>query len=199
MALGSQPYDTLLKTARQFDLAVVCMTFLAALAVSSSSLTWPSLAQVLVIRIKVANLFLFGGYLGLCSAVFLACGFYRSHRLPRWPGRLAEIFAGVTVITSVLWLLRWPLALEFATRSFLCMFWLLTFCTLIVVHEIGRGLSQLARRRGRDLRNVIIIGEGAEALALASRIRQESSLGYRVLRVFDAGEMTENGRTIGDV
>lgn len=199
MALGSQHHDTPLKTARQFDLAVVGMTFLTALAVSSSSLTWPSLAQVLLIRIKVANLFLFVGYLGLCSAVFSACGFYQSHHLSRWPGRLAEIFAGVTVITGVLWLLRWPLALEFATPSFLGMFWLLTICTLTVAHEVVRGLSQLARRRGRDLRNVIIIGEGAEALALASRIRQEPSLGYRVLRVFDAGEMTENGRTIGDV
>ena len=35
--------------------------------------------------------------------------------------------------------------------------------------------------------------------ALASRIRQESSLGYRVIRIIDVGEMTENGRNVGDI
>ena len=188
-----------MKTARLLDLALVCMTFFAALAVSSGSLTWPSLAQVLVIRIKVANLFLFVGYVVLCSAVFMACGFYRSHRLSRWPERLSEVFCAVTVITGVLWLLRWPLALDFATGSFLLLFWLLAFCTLIVVHELLLGLLHLARRHGRNLRNIIIIGEGAEARTLASQITQESSLGYRVLRIIDAGEMTENGRTISDI
>ena len=188
-----------MKTARLFDLALVCMTFLAALAVSSGSLTWPSLAQVLVIRIKVANLFLFVGYIVLCSAVFVACGFYRSHRLSRWPERLSEVFFAVTVITGVLWMLRWPLALDFATGSFLLLYWLLAFCTLIVVHELLLGLLHLARRHGRNLRHIVIIGEGAEARALASQIRRESSLGYRVLRIIDAGEMTENGRTISDI
>lgn len=198
MPLGFQQH-TVLKTARLLDLALVCMTFLAALAVSSGSLTWLSLEQVLVIRIKVANLFLFVGYIGLCSAVFLACGFYRSHRLSKWPKRLAEIFFAVTVITGVLWLLRWPLALDFATVSFLLLFWLLAFCTLSIVHEILLGLLHLARRHGRNLRNIIIIGEGAEARALANQITHEPNLGYRVLRIIDAGELTENGRTISDI
>ena len=189
----------LLKTARLFDLAVVCATFLVVLAVISSSLTWPSIEQVLVIRIKVANLCLFMGYLAFCSAVFSGCGFYRSHRLSQWPERLYETFLAVTVITGVLWLLRWPLALEFATPSFLLLFWLLMLCTLVLGHEIARGLLHLARQRGRNLRNIVIIGEGPAAVALARRIRQEASLGYRVLRVIDAGEMTENGRTTGDL
>jgi FlaA1/EpsC-like NDP-sugar epimerase len=197
-SLGFQQH-TLMKTARLIDLCLVSMVFFVAIALSSGSLTWPSLTQLLVIRIKLANLFLFVGYIVLCSAVFLACGFYRSHRLSRWQERLSEVFFAVTVITGVLWLLKWPLALDFATVPFLLLFWLLAFCTLIVVHEILLGLLHLARRRGRNLRNLIIIGEGAEARALASQIAQEASLGYRVLRIIDAGEMTENGRTISDI
>jgi FlaA1/EpsC-like NDP-sugar epimerase len=192
-------HHVLLKIARLLDLAIVCAMFLAALAISSSSLTWPSLAQVLVIRIKVANLFLFVGYLGLSSAVFCACGFYRSQRLSRWMQRLYEIFLAVTLLTALLWLLRWPLALEFATDAFLPLFWVLTLGALMLSHEIARLLLLLARLRGRNLRNIIIVGEGPEAASLASRISQEANLGYRVLRVIDAGEMTENGRTIGDV
>jgi FlaA1/EpsC-like NDP-sugar epimerase len=193
---------TWMKGMKLFDLALTSMTFFAALALTSSSLTWPSLAQVLVIRIKVANLFLFVGYVALCSAVFLACGLYRSHRLSRWTQRFSEIFVAVTVVTLVLWLLRWPLALEFTTNAFLLLFWLLTLCALALSHELVRQFLHLARLRGRNLRNVIIVGEGSNAAALSSRIRQESSLGYRVLRVIDVGEMgemTENGQPVGDL
>jgi FlaA1/EpsC-like NDP-sugar epimerase len=189
----------LMKTARLFDLALVSLTFFAAFALSSSSLTWPSLTQVLVIRIKVANLFLFIGYLALCSAVFWGCGFYRSQRLSQWPERLYEIFLAVTVITAVLWLLRWPLALEFATQTFLLFLWLLTLCTLILAHEIALYFLHLARRYGRNLRNIVIVGDGPNAAALASRIRQEASLGYRVIHIIDVGEITENGRNVGDL
>jgi FlaA1/EpsC-like NDP-sugar epimerase len=191
-----------MKATRLFDLVIVSLTFLAALAITSSSLTWPSLAQVLVIRVKVANLFLFVGYIALCSAIFLACGLYRSHRLSRWGQRLYEIFLAVTLLTGVLWLLRWPLTLEFAKDAFLLVFWLLTLCALVLSHEIARQMLYLARRHGRNLRNIIIIGDGPNADALASRIREESSLGYRVLRVIDVaemGEMTENGRPVGDL
>ena len=184
-----------------FDLVLTSLTFFAALSLTSSSLTWPSLAQVLVIRIKVANLFLFVGYIALCSAVFLACGFYRSHRLSRWTQRCAEIFLAVSVVTLVLWLLRSPLALEFTTNAFLLSFWLLTVGALMLSHELARQFLYLARLRGRNLRNVIIVGEGSSAAALSRRIRQESSLGYRVLRVIDVGEMgemTENGQPVGD-
>jgi FlaA1/EpsC-like NDP-sugar epimerase len=191
-----------MKATRVFDLVIVCMTFLGAVVVTSSTLTWPGLAQVLVIRVKIANLFLFAGYIALCAGLFLACGLYRSHRLSRWGQRINEIFLAVTLLTGVLWLLRMPLALEFAKDAFLLLFWLLTLCTLVLSHELTRQILFLARRRGRNLRNIIIIGDGPSADALASRIRQESNLGYRVLRIIDVaemGEMTENGRPVGDL
>ena len=82
--------------------------------------------------------------------------------------------------------------LLFATNAFLLLFWLLTFCTLWVLHELALQLLQLARARGRNLRNVIIVGEEAEITDLASRMRQETSLGYRVLRTIDAEKLMKN-------
>jgi FlaA1/EpsC-like NDP-sugar epimerase len=182
-----------------FDLAVMCAMSLAALAISSGSSTWPSLGHLLVIRIKIANLLLLVGYLALCSAVFSACGFYQSHRLSHWNRRLYEILLAVTFLTGVLLVLRWPLHLTFATDEFLLWFWALTLCTLFLSREIVRLLLHLARIRGRNLRNVIIVGEGSDATALANRVRQEASLGYRVVRIIDARGITENGRMAGDI
>jgi FlaA1/EpsC-like NDP-sugar epimerase len=191
--------NILMTLLRIFDLAAVCIVFLVALAVSSASLTWPGLAEVLVMRIKVANLFLFAGYLILCSAVFSACGYYRSQRLSHWHQRLSEILFAVTFVTAVLLMLRWTLDLAFATNEFLLIFWLLTFSTLVLSRGIARRLLHLARLRGRNLRNVIIVGEGPYATALADRIRREANLGYRILRIIDAGELTANGRSAGDI
>jgi FlaA1/EpsC-like NDP-sugar epimerase len=184
---------------KAFDLTAICATALAALAISSGSSTWLNLGYLLVIRIKVANLLLFVGYLALCSAVFSACGLYRSHRLAPWHRRLYEILLAVTLLTGVLLVLRWPLHLTFAKAEFLLWFWPLTFCTLFLSREIVRLLLHLARLRGRNLHNVIIVGEGSDATALANRVRQEASLGYRVLRIIDAKEIAENGRMAGDI
>jgi FlaA1/EpsC-like NDP-sugar epimerase len=197
--LASFRRNVLMPVNRIFDLAVVCIVFPTAIAISAGPLTWPGLAEVLVMRIKVANLFLFGGYLILCSVVFSACGFYRSHRLSHWNQRLSEILFAVTFVTAVLLTLRWILDLMFATNEFLLVFWLLTLSTLVLSRGIAWQLLHLARSRGRNLRNVIIIGEGPYAAALANRIRQEGSLGYRLLRIIDAGELTGNGRNAGDI
>jgi FlaA1/EpsC-like NDP-sugar epimerase len=184
--------DLLIKIIKLLDLAAVCVTFLAALAMSSGSLTWPSFVYVLAIRVKVANLLLFMGYIALCSVVFSACGLYRSHRLSCWNQRLYEMLLVVTLLTGVLLALKWPLHLAFATNAFLLLFWILTLCTLWLLHEFARQLLQLARVRGRNLRNVVIVGEGSEITDLVNRMRQEASLGYRVLRTIDAGELMKN-------
>jgi FlaA1/EpsC-like NDP-sugar epimerase len=183
---------------RAFDLVLVCGNFLVSLAVSTGSLTWPGLAEVLIIRIKVANLIVFVGILALCSAVFSACGLYRSHRLSQAKQRLYEIFLAVTFITGAFLVLKPAFSLDFATNKFLVLFWGLTFCGLALSHEAALGLLYLARLRGRNLRNVIIVGEGLDATALAARIGQEVSLGYRVLRILDVKEITEDGYIAGD-
>jgi FlaA1/EpsC-like NDP-sugar epimerase len=183
---------------RILDLVIVCASFLTGLAVSSNSLDWPGFAEVLVIRIKVANILLFVGYLVLCTAVFTACGLYRSHRLSSWKQRLHEILLAVTFVTGAFLVLNQFILLEFATNAFLLLFWLLTVGTLMLSHEITLRLLYVARQQGRNLRHIVIVGEGPYADALAHRIRQEKSLGYRILQIIDTREMAEDGWIAGD-
>jgi FlaA1/EpsC-like NDP-sugar epimerase len=176
------------RAARLFDVAAVTLTFLAALAISSGSLTWSSLENVLILRIKVINIFLFTGYLALCSTVFFRCGFYVSHRLSNWTRQVREIFTATTLIVATILLLRWPLQLEFATNEFLLFYWLQLLIGLLLVRMVGRQLLSYFRTRGKNLRSLVIVGEGLEAAALADRIETEASLGYRVVGIIDAKE-----------
>jgi FlaA1/EpsC-like NDP-sugar epimerase len=193
------PRHTMVTMIKVFDLAVVCVSFLFSFAVSSGSFTWPDFADVLVIRIKVANLFLFGGYLVLCAAIFSACGLYRSHRLSHWKQRFAEIVLAVTLVAGAFLVLAALFRISFGMNTFLPLFWFLTLCVLLPSHELARRLLHVARLRGRNLRNIIIVGEGPDVAVLADRIGQEARLGYRILRVIDAGEIGDNGRLAGDI
>lgn len=175
------------RAARLFDLAAVSLTFLAAFAIASGSFTWPSFAEVLLLRIKIVNMFVFAGYLGFCSLIFSSCGFYLSHRMSPRGRRVRETFLATTLITGVLLVL--PLRMQFATVSFFIAFWLLAFTVLILTRLIGQYLLYYARSRGRNLRSIVIVGEGSEAMALADRIEKDSTLGYRVVRIIDAKEV----------
>ena len=119
---------------------------------------------------------------------FTSCGLYVSHRLSHWPRRVREIFIAVTVITGVLFVSRSPFQFDFATNRFLVLFWLFSFIVLILVRFLGQQLLRTMRLRGRNLRSIVIVGEGSDAAALADRIEKEPALGYRVVRIIDARE-----------
>jgi FlaA1/EpsC-like NDP-sugar epimerase len=185
-------HQILIMMAKLGDLVALCISFLTSLAISSDSLNWPDLAYVLSIRIKLGNIFIFAGYITFCSIIFSACGLYRSHRLSHWKQRLNEIFLAVTLVTGIFLLFKQLFLISFAVNRFLLLFWLLTLSTLFLCREIALQLLHFARLRGRNLRNVIIIGEGPAATALADRVRQEVSLGYRILRRIDVREVADN-------
>jgi FlaA1/EpsC-like NDP-sugar epimerase len=176
------------RAARLFDLAVVSLTFNAAFAITSSSLTWPSFSEVLLVRIKLVNILLFGAYLLSCSAVFSMCGFYLSHRLSRWHRQAREIVVAVTLITTSILLLKWPFHFEFATNQFLLWYWVLTVAIFMLVRMVGRQVLNFCRMHGKNLRTIVIVGQSSEVSALASRIETETSLGYRVVRIIDVKE-----------
>jgi hypothetical protein len=116
----------------------VSLTVLAAFAIASASFTWPSFAEVLLLRIKVVNMFILRGYLALCSLIFSLCGFYLSHRMSDWRRPVRETLLATTLITGVL--LALPFRMQFATKSFFIAFWLQTFTVLMLVRIAGQHL-----------------------------------------------------------
>src|SRR5262245_35058576 len=126
---------SLRKLAKLVDLAVIGAAFFAALVISSGSVTWLSLQQLLAVRIKVVNLVLISGYMVFCSLIFSLHGFYLSRRALSWNQRLAKVFLAMTVITGVWLFLRQLVDFAFATNSFLFDFWLIGCSTLTLAHE----------------------------------------------------------------
>ena len=103
-----------------------------------------------------------------------------------------------TLVTGLFLVLKQFFYIGFALHKFLPMYWFLTLIALFLSHEIALQLLDLARMRGRNLRNIIIVGEGPAATTLAERVMQEVNLGYRVLRIIDVGEIADNDGIRGD-
>ena len=175
----------LLKAVRVFDLGLLGLTFLTTFALSSGSFTWPSLSHVLLVRISVANLLIVAAYLGVSALVFSGCGFYRSHRLASRRRTLREVLLAASILTGVVFISSVPLELSFATPEFLLSFWLLTFVAFVLFRGLIGWVSHIARARGRNLRNVIVVGEGSEAVDLAERLSKDVGRGYRILQIID--------------
>jgi FlaA1/EpsC-like NDP-sugar epimerase len=175
------------RLARLFDLGTVGLTFVASLAIASGALTLPSLANVLAMRVALVNLILFAIYFVLCAGIFSACGLYRSHRMSSWKLRVREILLAVTILTGIILIVRGPLELSFASNEFLLFFWLFLFVILVLTHEVAQQLLYYARSRGKNLRNIVIVGESQEAADLAGRFQHDSNFGYRVLDIIDPG------------
>jgi len=76
-----------------------------------------------------------------------------------------------------------------ATTEFVILFWLFTSIVLVLGRAAGHSVLYFARSRGRNLRNIIVVGEGKDVTALAERIEKETSLGYRVVRIINTEEV----------
>jgi FlaA1/EpsC-like NDP-sugar epimerase len=184
----------LTKAARFFDLVVVGCTFLVALALSTKFAEWYQLAYLLLIRIRVVNAFLAAGYLAFCWVVFSSCGFYQSSSLSSRRQQVRKIFLAASILTGMLFVLRWPCELLFATDRFLIIFWSLTLGTLLLCREVGWWVRSFSRSDGKHLRNVIVVSEGPNVALISDRIKREG-LGYHVLHTIDVREFEEKWPT----
>ena len=125
---------------------------------------------------------------------FVAVGAYRSHRLST-PPQLAMMLCKGTLIAALcaaLWSVAHALPFGAAGFSFSAFalqivdFAVLTFALLLLSRMGARYSTRWMRRRGRNLRFVLMVGTNSRAVAMAEFMTQHSSLGYRLTGFVDS-------------
>jgi exopolysaccharide biosynthesis polyprenyl glycosylphosphotransferase len=71
------------------------------------------------------------------------------------------------------------------TPRFLAFFWLVSLCLLMTSRLMMRPLLAGLRRRGRNLRNMLIVGTNSRAIEFARRVQNKPELGYRLAGFVD--------------
>lgn len=116
---------------------------------------------------------------------FSVMGFYRSKRLaPAW-SQIPVLLKGSVAATAILAVLASVFHVQSVTYIVLLRFFAATLCALIVSRISLRRALTFARRRGRNLRQVVVVGTNARAVEFADSVLSRPELGYRLAGFVD--------------
>ena len=136
-------------------------------------------------RIKIQNVILIGAMMVAWYWIFSAFGLYQSKRLSSLREEMLDIAKATAVGTLLLVVATLTFNIEMVSHGFLPLFWLVATsltCLSRVCLRISLGWVRL---KGRNLRNVLIVGTNHRAVQFAEEIGAKSQLGYRLVGFAD--------------
>ena len=177
------------------DLLIVFGALLATLALTGGSLDLQGARGLLEMPMTVRNFLLPGLTLVFWHVVLTAVGLYGSYRLAPASHELRDLAVAVSIGVVPTYLLGGWLPLARVDLVFVLLLWILTFMALTAERQILRAVGRTVRRLGRNLRDVVVIGDGDSARRTADMLAQQVELGCRVAGVIDcaSAETTESG------
>ncbi len=174
-----------LEVLKTLDLLIMCLAFLLGTMAVYYQNGEMSLQSFLSMRISPKNLLLFMGFSYSWPAIFSAFLLYRSRRLiNRWV-EVANCLKAVSLGTLVILLSSLAFRLHLITPLFMVVFFAASATLTILSRLMIRSGLEYARRKGRNLRSMLIVGTNARALDFAGEIEHKPDLGYRVLGFVD--------------
>ena len=144
-----------------------------------------SLAEFLSMRIKVENFALFALFLLAWHIVFSSLGLYSSKR---FSSRWAEVFDVVKAAalgSAIVFVAAIFLRIRMVTPLFILFFWVAATLAGVGSRVLVRSLLAGIRRRGRNLREMVVVGTNPRALRFARKIEASPELGYRIAGFVD--------------
>lgn len=164
---------------------IVAMALAFAVALTSIGLSHADVESFLSIRMTIANVLLFLLFCGAWTVVFRAFGLYRGRRFESTLRELYELARAVGLGTLLLAtasvLFRW----QAVDGVFLALFAACSLGATAAYRFVTRLLLGEVRRRGRNLRNLIIVGQGPRGQAIESLLLERPELGYNLLGFVD--------------
>ena len=144
-----------------------------------------TLQHFLSVRVKLSNCAVFASILLAWRVIFSLCGLYRSRRLSTRGAELADVLKAAGFASILLALLAEVFRIRMITSGFLLAFWFLSSFLLVNSRIMLRPALAIVRKRGRNLRNMVVLGQTRRAIDFARTIQNKPELGYRLLGFVD--------------
>ena len=117
------------------------------------------------------------------------CGLYHSQRLSPASREIQEIVTAVVIGVIPLVPLRYLLDLDALHHGAVEAFGLTVFLGLVVERRVLRMVAYQLRLRGRNLRQVLFVGDGREVVRMTTLFARRETLGYRVVSTIDVAQL----------
>ena len=173
------------------DLVVLTIAFGISLVLSGQYHQTGNLAEFFAMRIKLLNFVFVATFAMTWFLIFRSFGLYRSQQLVVVTSEWWSISKAVLVGTLILTGCAMFLSLSAVTEIFLIGFFCTALTGTIVARTMLRSVLR-SRRRGRSLRNLVIVGCGPRGTEFGNEVRRKPELGYLLLGYIDDLEPPEN-------
>jgi len=144
-----------------------------------------SVAEFFSMRIKLSNCIMFAAILLTWHIAFLLCGLYQSKRLSTRREELITDWIATSAASLCLFAFASISSIRMVTLTFLLVFWAISSIAMVTSRQLLRLFLREARRNGRNLKNVVIVGTNARALGFARKLEEMPELGFKNLGFVD--------------
>jgi exopolysaccharide biosynthesis polyprenyl glycosylphosphotransferase len=168
------------------DLVVMVGSFVLAVVLVVLGSSWQTLPRLLTVRLKPGNLMLFLLLMAAWYLIFAAFGLYRSRRLASVREETVDVVKATSVGSMVVLGVDTLLVdIDLVTAPFMVAFWGLSAGLTSLARLSLRLVLVWFRLRGRNLRNLVIVGTNRRALRFADLVENKPTLGYQILGFVD--------------
>jgi exopolysaccharide biosynthesis polyprenyl glycosylphosphotransferase len=175
----------LLNAVQLFDLGAIGVAVCLGALAYSQRISF-EFNDMLALRVKVSNFVLLVVLVTLCHLILRFNGLYESRRFSTRKAEVADILKAVAICAFLFMAAAVSFRVELVTsRWFLGVFCFTASATIIASRMILRRVLAQLRRRGRNLRQVLIVGTNKRAASLAAGILGRPELGYSLLGFVD--------------
>ncbi|MDR3566932.1 MAG: sugar transferase [Syntrophobacteraceae bacterium] len=169
------------------DLSVMAACF-ALVAIESCRLSGAmSSCSILSARISVRDFLAYAVYLLLWRAIFFLFGLNVSERISSFRREAVDVVKATFAGSLALFALDLVFRTSSITIEFIALFWIATALGTITTRLLLRNLQQAMRRRGLNLRHVLIVGTNSKAIKFSKKIESKSEAGYKIVGFVENG------------
>ena len=183
--MGNESRTTLKKLVQLCDLLTVLIAFGIASKTVWHIFSQVSFSEFLSMRVSVRNFLIFGAMIFLWHQVFYSFNMYESRRLSRIREEVFDIMKATCMGTILMYGVGLAFHVTMVNYIFVGVFWVvLTFLAVAGRVAVRYALRQV-RIKGKNLRNMVIVGSNGTAIQFARKIEEKPWLGYRILAFVD--------------
>jgi exopolysaccharide biosynthesis polyprenyl glycosylphosphotransferase len=175
----------LLNAFRLFDSGLMILAFMVAALVVLHQTHGVTITEFFSMRVKIQNFAIFSLLVLAWNLIFTLSGLYVSRRLSNRRGEIVDVIKATSLGTFVILLGAIVFHITLVTAVFLALFWLVSTCTTVISRLLLRVSLAAVRKRGRNLRDIVIVGTNSRALEFARRLSSLPELGYRIAGFVD--------------
>jgi exopolysaccharide biosynthesis polyprenyl glycosylphosphotransferase len=175
----------LLEAAKLFDLAVMVFSFGLATVLVVYEIPTISLVRFLSMRIKIVNFGLFACFLLVWHLLFSSFGLYSSRRFSPRRAEVLDVAKATTLGSAIVFIAAIFVRIQMVTPVFILLFWGASTLTGVGSRLLLRYVLANVRRRGRNLREMVVVGTNSRAISFARKVEFRPELGYRIVGFVD--------------